>query len=244
MINPTFNQSSPEGGDLRVLLVEDEARVADFVSQALRESGYAVDWSQSGNEGSRKLCSGDYDVAILDLMLPDMDGIAVLEYVREKGISTPVLLLTARSGLDEKVRGLDAGADDYLGKPFDLAELLARIRALLRRKYADMTKLQLDTLLVEPDTRRVTRGGKRIDLSAREFALLEYLLRNKGRVLLKSLILERVWEDPFARETNIVEVYINYLRSKIERPESPRLIHTVRGVGYVMEVREDTDPES
>lgn len=175
--------------------------------------------------------SGDYSVAILDIMLPDMDGFQVLATARGSGVLTPILILTARHAVDDKVRGLDSGADDYLPKPFQLAELLARVRVLLRRKPTEGYILRVGDIMLDPATRKVTRDGQRIELSAKEFALLEYFMRNPGRVLSKTMILDRVWEDQFDRESNVVEVYINYLRRKI----GPGLIHTKRGAGYVME---------
>ncbi len=224
---------------LKVLVVEDEPRLAEFLGQALRESGYVVTSAGNGQDAIQFALTDDYSAVVLDVMLPDTDGFQVLSHIRSRGNRTPVLMLTARTGVEDRIQGLDAGADDYLGKPFELAELLARLRALQRRGSSEPAKLSVDDLEVDPATRRVRRGERKIDLSAREFALLEYLLRNKGRVMTKTLILERVWDDQFVRDSNVVEVYINYLRSKIEQTDRSKLIHTVRGVGYVMELRED-----
>lgn len=223
--------------NLKILFVEDEPRVAEFVSAALHEFGYSVTWAKTGREGVVRLQSGDYDLAILDIMLPDMDGFTVLDESRRKGCATPVLMLSARGAVEDRVRGLDLGADDYLAKPFELNELVARVRALMRRRPSDLSWLTVSDLTLEPVTRKVQRGEQRIDLTAREFSLLEYMLRNRGRVLSRMQIMDTVWDDPTG-DSNVVPVYINYLRTKIEKNGSPRLIHTVRGVGYVLELRE------
>lgn len=222
---------------VKILFVEDEPRVAEFVSAALHEFGYNVTWAKTGREGLTRLLTGDYDLGILDIMLPDMDGFTVLDEARRKGIATPVLMLSARGAVEDRVKGLDTGADDYLAKPFALNELIARVRALMRRRPSDLSWLTVNDLTLEPVTRKVTRGEQRIDLTAREFSLLEYMLRNRGRVLSRMQIMDTVWDDPTG-DSNVVPVYINYLRSKIEKPGSPRLIHTVRGVGYVLELRD------
>lgn len=207
--------------------------MSDFLSKALGESGYFVDVVATGGAGVTRLLSSQYALGILDVMLPDMDGFQVLEAVRGRGELTPVLMLTARNAVDDRVRGLDSGADDYLPKPFELAELLARVRVLLRRKESAPHILSAGGITLDPGTRKVMRDDKRIELSAKEFALLEYFMRNQGRVLSKAMILDRVWEDQFERESNVVEVYINYLRRKV----GPNLIHTMRGAGYVLERR-------
>lgn len=222
---------------LKVLVVEDEPRVADFVTSALIEFGYTVSWCKTGHEGLSKMVDDEFDVAILDIMLPDIDGFQVLTWAREKGCRTPVLMLSARGSVDDRVQGLDLGADDYLAKPFELNELLARIRALLRRPQSDTSWLTVDDLTLEPLSRRVKRGQKSIDLTAREFSLLEFLLRNRGRVLSRAQIMDAVWGDPEA-DSNVIPVYINYLRSKIDTPGLKPLIHTARGVGYVLDLRE------
>jgi len=230
-----------ETAGMKILVVEDEPRVAEFVTAALKEFGYSVTWSKTGREGAARLKTSEFDVAILDLLLPDMDGFAVLEEARRAGIATPVLVLTARAAVEDRVKGLDLGADDYLPKPFELNELLARVRALLRRRPSDYSWLTLGDLTLEPVSRKVVRGSRRIDLTAREFSLLEHLLRNRGRVISRTQIMDAVWGDPNGDST-VVPVYINYLRSKIESPGEPKLIHTVRGVGYVMELRDIASP--
>lgn len=223
---------------MRVLIVEDEPAVASFVGQALREWGYATETATTGRDGLRGLSSRDVDLAIVDAMLPDADGFEIVAEARRRGAKLPILMLTARATDTDIVAGLDAGADDYLTKPFELDVLLARIRALLRRRDVSRGPLAVESLVLDPASRRVERAGLRIDLSAREYALLEYLMRNRGRVVSRTQILDRVWDDPYARESNIVEVYVNYLRGKIELAGRPRLLHTVRGVGYVLEHRD------
>lgn len=218
---------------MRVLVVEDEPGVAQFVKQGLKEAGYAVDVAVDGMEGLSYARSADYDVIILDIMLPKMNGLEVLSEIRDHRIKTPVLLLTARDGVDDRVQGLDTGADDYLVKPFAFPELLARVRALLRRP-----PLQSDAVLKAGDLkmdvarREVSRGGKSIDLSPREFSLLELLLRHSGQVLTRTQIIEHVWNFNFYSETKVVDVYIGYLRRKIDRDSEDSLIETIRGVGY------------
>lgn len=224
---------------MKVLVVEDEPRVADFVTSALVEFGYDVHWSKNGKDGLMQLKTDEYDVAVLDIMLPDIDGFTVLTEARAHSCQTPVLMLSARGTVDDRVRGLDLGADDYLAKPFELQELRARIRALLRRPHTDNSWLTVDDLTLEPLSRRVKRGSKAIELTAREFSLLEYLLRNRGRVLSRAQIMDAVWNDPHT-DSNVIPVYINYLRSKIDIPGSRPLIHTARGVGYVLDLREKT----
>lgn len=218
---------------MRILVVEDEAGVADFVRQGLTEGGYAVDIASDGADGLEYGLSFEYDAIVLDIMLPKMNGLDVLRELRDKRVRAPVLLLTALDGVDDRVRGLDVGADDYLVKPFAFPELLARIRALLRRpplqsgNLLSMSDLEMDTV-----QREVRRGDKRIELSPREFALLELLLRHPNQVLTRTQIVEHVWNVDFYTETNVVDVYIGYLRRKIDRGFACPLIHTVRGVGY------------
>jgi heavy metal response regulator len=220
---------------LRILLVEDEPGIAQFVRQGLGEAGYAVDVAGDGEEGRAYAQAAEYDVIVLDILLPKMDGLQLLRELRAEGIRTPVLLLTACDAVEERVQGLDAGADDYLVKPFAFSELLARIRALLRRP-----PLQSDTILrvgdLEMDTarREVRRAGRLIELSAREFALLECLMRHRNQVLTRTQIAEHVWNFDFYNESNVVDVYIGYLRRKVDRGFSGQLIHTVRGVGYAL----------
>lgn len=220
---------------MRILVVEDEAKVASFIRKALEEESYAVDVCGDGATGL-DLGQGDtYDLIVLDIMLPGMTGLEVLKGLRTARIKTPVLLLTALSKVDQKVKGLDAGADDYLTKPFAIDELLARVRALLRRGTGEAAGvLQVDDLVLNPSTREVTRGGQRIELTAKEYALLEYLMRNAGRVLTRPMIAEHVWNQDFDTFTNVIDVYMNYLRNKIDRGRPRALIQTVRGSGYVL----------
>lgn len=214
------------------MIVEDEHGVSDFVEKALQESGYSTMTCQNGPDGLRALTSGDHDLAILDVMIPGFDGFEVLARARAHGDLTPVIMLTAKSGLGDRIRGLDGGADDYLAKPFRVAELLARVRAILRRRHIDDPIVQVADLVVDTAGRRVKRGGKVVYLSATEYALLELLAKNAGRPVSKTEILERVWDEHGYRDSNLVEVYINYLRNKLERSGASRLIHTVRGKGY------------
>ncbi|MBT3389260.1 MAG: response regulator transcription factor [Chloroflexi bacterium] len=218
---------------MKILVVEDEAGVAQFIEQGLRESGYAVDVARDGMEGRDYALAIQYDAIVLDIMLPRMNGLEVLHEIRDQRVKTPVLLLTARDGVDDRVRGLDTGADDYLVKPFAFSELLARLRALLRRP-----PLQADTVLRAADLemdlakREVHRADQPIELSPREFSLLELLLRHPNQALSRTQIIERVWNFDFYSDTNVVDVYIGYLRRKIDEPFAPPLIQTVRGVGY------------
>lgn len=220
---------------MRILVVEDEAKVASFIRRALEEESYAVDVRGNGAEGLDLARLGSYDLIILDLMLPGISGLDVLQRLRREKVKTPVLILTARAQIDQKVKGLDAGADDYLTKPFAIEELLARVRALLRRGSGEpLGLLQVEDLILNPATREVIRGGQRIDLTAKEYALLEYFMRNAGRVLTRPMIAEHVWNLDFDTFTNVIDVYINYLRNKIDRGRERKLIHTVRGSGYVL----------
>jgi len=218
---------------MRILVVEDEPGIVEFIRQGLSEAGYAVDAARDGQEGLDYALAAEYDVMVIDIMLPKMDGLRLLRELRNRGVKTPVLLLTARDGIEDRVTGLDAGADDYLVKPFAFPELLARLRALLRRP-----PLQTDTVLrvgdLEMDTARydVRRAGQRIELSPREFELLEFLMRHPDQVLTRTQIAEHVWNFDFYSESNVVDVYIGYLRRKIDRGFAYPLIHTVRGVGY------------
>ncbi|MBD2093395.1 response regulator transcription factor [Microcoleus sp. FACHB-1515] len=218
---------------MRVLVVEDDASISKFIHQGLSEAGYAVDVASNGREGVSYAIAADYDVIVLDVLLPELDGLSVLKDLRQRGLQTPVLLLTARDTVQDRVLGLDAGADDYLVKPFDFTELLARLRALLRRP-----PLQTDVLLqvgnLEMDTvqRMVKRGDRPIELSPREFSLLEYLMRHPNQVLSRTQIAQHVWSFDFYGDFKVIDVYIGYLRRKIDRNESSSLIQTVRGVGY------------
>lgn len=220
---------------MRILVVEDDRKVASFIRQGLAEEGHTVETAADGPAALDLLAGGPYDLVILDVMLPGRDGFAVLREARASGVRAPVLMLTARDTVADKVAGLDAGADDYLVKPFDFEELVARVRALLRRA-ADRRApvLQLADLSLDPATRKVTRGGRRIELTSREWALLEYFMRSAGRVLTRPMLVQRVWGLDFDPESNIVEVYVGYLRKKIDGPGERRLLHTVRGAGYVM----------
>lgn len=222
---------------MRILIVEDEPKVASFIRRALEEESYAVDVCSDGIQGRDLASEVDYDLIILDLLLPGLPGIDVLKAVRDAKVTTPVLILTARSKVDQRVKGLDAGADDYLTKPFAIEELIARARALLRRGSADTAGiLQVDDLVLNPINREVTRSGQRIDLTSKEYALLEYMMRNAGRVLTRPMIAEHVWDLDFDTFTNVIDVYISYLRNKIDRGHARELIHTVRGSGYTLKL--------
>lgn len=220
---------------MRILLVEDEKKVANFIKQGLEEEGYAVDWAADGQQGLVLALDGVHDLIILDLNLPVKDGLQVLRELRQARVNAPVLLLTVRAMIEDKVLGLDAGADDYLTKPFSFQELLARARALLRRRTeVEPAMLQVADLTLDPSRRVVRRGGKKIDLSTKEFALLDYFMRNPGRVLTRTMIAEHVWDYDFDTATNIIDVYVNFLRKKIDSDRPRKLIHTIRGVGYMM----------
>jgi len=218
-----------------VLVVEDDKKVAGFLRKGLREEGYTVDVAHDGEDGLALAMVNQYDLIILDIMLPERDGMQVLKELRTRRTSTPILMLTARDSVEDKVQGLNWGADDYLTKPFAFAELLARIRAILRRGKSERpVQLTAADLTLDPVTHRVRRSGREIELTSKEYALLEYFLRNKGQVLTRSLISEHVWGYQFDTGTNIVSVYVNYLRNKIDSDFDKKLIHTVRGVGYVI----------
>ena len=220
---------------MRVLVVEDEKRLASFLANGLRETGYAVDVSHDGEDAAHLGGTGLYDIILLDILLPKQSGLEVIRQLRRAGVQTPILCLTARDQPVDKVTGLDLGADDYLAKPFNFAELLARIRALLRRSPAVApTKLECDDLLLDPATRKVTRGGSEINLTPREYALLEFLLRRAGSVCTRSALIEGVWDMNFDSLTNVLDVLVNRLRTKVDYPFPKRLIHTVRSVGYVL----------
>jgi len=221
---------------MHALIIEDDGAIADFVARGLREAGFAVDVASDGEAGLTAALEQNPDVAIVDLMLPRRDGLSVIDELRRRGRSTPVLILSARRSVDDRVRGLQAGGDDYLTKPFAFAELLARVQALVRRasRAPEPTTLTVDDLTLDLLTRKVTRGGSTIELRPREFALLEYLMRNAGKVVSKTMILSHVWEYNFDPQTNIVDVLVSRLRDRIDRPFDKKLLQTVRGVGYVI----------
>jgi DNA-binding response OmpR family regulator len=219
---------------MRILVVEDDRKVATFIRRGLEEEGYAVDVLHEGAAAGEQAHCIEYDAAVLDLMLPGRSGFQVLRDIRAEKAELPVLILTAKSSLEERVTGLDSGADDYMVKPFALAELSARLRALLRRGKPRETRLNMADLEMDIVRRTVTRGGRRIDLRPKEYALLEYLMRNSDRPVTRSLIIEHVWDIHFDSISNVVEVHINSLRHKIDREFAPPLIHTVRGVGYML----------
>jgi two-component system, OmpR family, response regulator len=223
---------------MRVLVAEDDQVIADFVSQGLREAGYAVDVASTGPDALKKALEGGYDAAVMDVMLPGLDGLSVIEQLRAKQQRTPVLILSARHTVDDRVKGLQAGGDDYLTKPFAFAELLARLQALLRRSAGttEPTRLVVGDLTLDLLSRKVERGGKAIELRPREFALLEYLMRHPGRVLSKTMILSHVWGYSFDPGTNVVDVLVSRLRDQVDEGFATRMIHTVRGAGYVIKV--------
>ena len=223
---------------MRILVVEDDASIASFVARGLREAGFAVDSAADGHDGLAKAQSAAYDAAIVDLMLPGRDGLSLVAELRRAGIHTPVLVLTARRSVEDRVRGLETGADDYLVKPFAFSELLARVHALIRRAQGtpEATELTYGDLSLNRLTRRVERAGRELDLRPREFALLELLLRNPERVVSKTMILSHVWGYDFDPGSNVVDVLVFRLRDKIDRGFEPPLLHTVRGVGYVLKV--------
>lgn len=220
---------------MRILLVEDEKDLAMIIKQGLEEEGYIVETAHDGEEGLYMAENFSADVIILDIMLPVMDGLTILNTIRKKGVTTPVLLLTARDAIVDKITGLDTGADDYLTKPFDFAELLARIRSLLRRKGSvKEAVIQIDDLEINTASHDVKRGGKVINLSAREYALLEYLVYNKNNVVSRTDIVEHIYHEETDMDSNVVDVYINYLRNKIDKDSRNKLIRTVRGAGYML----------
>lgn len=220
---------------MRILVVDDEPHLTDILYKSLREEGYSVDVTRDGIDGYEYAKTGVYDVIILDIMLPGMDGIEVLKNLRNIGINTPVLMLTAKDATEDKVNGLDSGADDYLTKPFELSELLARVRALLRRESENKSPiLKVGDLELNTLTHQVKRGGREITLTSKEYAMLEYLMRNANRVLSRSQIADHVWDYDFDGLSNIIDVYIRYLRKKIDDDFPVKLIHTVRGSGYCL----------
>ena len=225
---------------MRILLVEDDLKTGDYLKQGLSEAGYITDWVSDGLSGKHQALSETYDLIILDVMLPMLDGWSVLSAIRQAGLTMPILFLTAKDEIDDRVKGLKLGADDYLVKPFAFAELLARIMSLLRRgQQREDDVICVANLELDLRRRRVTRAGQRIDLTAKEFALLELFMRRQGEILPRSLIASQVWDMNFDSDTNVVEVAIKRLRSKVDLGFSPRLIQTIRGMGYVLEVGDD-----
>jgi two-component system OmpR family response regulator len=223
---------------MRILLVEDDLKIASFVVKGLKEAGFAVDHAQDGEEGLYMALTEPYDATIIDIMLPKLDGLSLIEELRRKKINTPVIILSAKRSIDDRVKGLQTGSDDYLTKPFAFSELLARVQALIRRssRTSEPTSLTVGELSVDLLTREVTRTGTKIELQPHEFALLEYLMRNAGRVLSKTMILEHVWDYNFDPQTNVVDVLVCRLRNKVDRDFENKMIHTIRGVGYVLKV--------
>ena len=220
---------------MRILVIEDEKKVASFIKRGLEAASYSVDVEYDGAAGLGRLLKSDYDLVILDVMLPGIDGLSLMKQIRQRRIGVPVLLLTARVTVADRVMGLDLGADDYLTKPFAFEELLARVRALLRRGTAAAPAvLAIADLRLDPATREVTRGNKKIDLTPKEYALLEFFLRRRDQVLSRAVIAQHVWGVNYDTFTNIIDVYVNYLRKKIDDEFEPKLIHTVRGAGYVL----------
>jgi len=220
---------------MRILVVEDEKKVASFIKKGLQEEHYAVDIAYDGEEGLALVQINEYDLILLDIMLPKLDGMEVLRRIRGNGFGVPILILTAKDSVEDIVTGLDTGSDDYLTKPFSFAELVARVRALLRRKAKEKTDiLTIGDLSLSTSTHRVKRGTREIELTPKEYALLEYFMRNPNRILTRTLITEHVWDYHFDPETNVIDVYVNYLRKKIDQGFEKKLIHTIRGSGYMM----------
>jgi len=221
---------------MRILVVEDDDKIASFVVNGLKQSGFAVDHSEDGEAALALARAINFDAAVVDLMLPRMDGLTLLQTLRREGLRLPVIILSAKGSVDDRVKGLQAGGDDYLTKPFAFSELLARIQALIRRstQSAEPTRLTAGDLELDLLSREARREGQKIDLQAREFSLLEYLMRNMGRVVTKTMILEHVWDYSFDPQTNVVDVLVHRLRSKVDKEFSSKLIHTIRGVGYVL----------
>ncbi len=226
---------------MKLLIVEDESKIGDYLRQGLIEAGFVVDLARNGLDGHHLAMTEDYNLLILDIMLPDIDGWQILKSIREAGRNVPVLFLTARDTVDDRVKGLELGADDYLVKPFAFSELLARVRTLLRRGVAPTNNTTLTVADLELDlmSRRVVRAGQRIQLTAKEFALLELLLRHRGEVLPRSLIASQVWDMNFDSDTNVIDVAIRRLRAKVDDDFEPKLIHTLRGMGYMLDQQEE-----
>lgn len=226
---------------MRLLVVEDDTKIGSFLRKGLREEGFAVDLAKDGEQGLALFRDGVYDAAIVDIMLPGLDGLSLIEKIRRQGLTTPVLILSARRSVDDRIRGLQQGGDDYMVKPFSFAELLARVQALIRRdsRTPEPHSLSAGDLHMDLLNRQVSRGGQTFNLAAREFALLEYLLRNQGRILSKTAILEKVYDYSFDPQTNVVDVLVCRLRNKVDKGFADKLIHTVRGMGYVLRHEQD-----
>jgi DNA-binding response OmpR family regulator len=224
---------------MKVLIVEDDASVARFLTQATDEAGYATQAIGDGLTALAQAMTDAFDLILLDVMLPGLDGFTICRRLRAAKVTTPILIITAKDTLEDKIEGLDSGADDYIVKPFQIGELLARTRALLRRSVSWPTALHVADLTLDPQTRQATRAGKTVRLSATEYALLEYLMRHAGRVLTRAMLLEHVWQYDFNGNDNVLDVYISYLRSKIDKGRNPALIRTVRGVGFRMDTGGD-----
>jgi two-component system OmpR family response regulator len=228
--------SSTDQSAMRMLVVEDDKKIASFVVKGLRQSGFAVDHCADGESAALMARTTPYDAAIIDIMLPKLDGLSVVQQMRQQNIRTPVIILSAKASVDDRVKGLQAGGDDYLTKPFAFSELLARVQALIRRatQTAEPTRLVVGDLTMDLLTREVVRAGQKIELQTREFSLLEYLMRHAGRVVTKTMILEHVWDYSFDPQTNVVDVLVHRLRTKVDKDFPKKLISTLRGVGYVL----------
>lgn len=226
---------------MRILIIEDDSKISDFVARGLREAGFVVDQAADGKEGFAQVCSAVHDCAIIDIMLPGLDGLSIIEQMRERKINLPVLILSARRSLDDRIKGLRLGGDDYLTKPFAFVELLARVQALLRRasNIPNASSLSVHDLNMDLLARTVYRQDKKINLQPKEFALLEYLMRNAGRVVSKIMIMERVWDYNFDPQTNVVEARICRLREKVDKGFDKPLIHTIRGLGYILKQEDE-----
>lgn len=227
---------------MRILLIEDDTKIVKFLEKGFQQAGFMTEHAGNGRLGLAMAVATPYDCAIVDLMLPEMDGLSVIDNMRRKKVNTPVIILSAKRTLDDRIRGLERGSDDYLTKPFAFSELLARVQALIRRsnKVVEASSLEVGDLAIDLLARTVCRGGKSINLQPKEFALLEYLMRNAGRVVSKTMIMERVWDYSFDPQTNVVEARVCRLRDKVDKGFDTRLIHTVRGLGYVLRKDDDT----
>ncbi len=223
---------------MHVLVIEDDSQISSYVAKGLKEAGFAVDTVSTGDEGYHMATATDYDALIVDIMLPGMDGIALIEKLRGQGVSTPVLILSAKSSLDDKIKGFQSGGDDYITKPFSFSELLVRLQAILRRSTRGqmVNELNVGSLRMNLMSRRVERSGQEIELQPREFSLLEYLMRNAGNVVSKTMILEHVWDYHFDPQTNVVDVLVHRLRIKLDKAFDEHMLNTVRGVGYVLKI--------